>query len=99
MHDGVHFEVESTFEALGKVYVVARILERGRDFRVDEGCRLGGLPVEPWVEQPRGVDVAGTARADVYSFCLRAPADRASLRIGDEVALWGPSVPPPTGAV
>ena len=99
MHDGVHFEVESTFEALGKAYVVARILEPGRNFTVDEGCRLGGLPVEPWVEQSRGIDGTVTDRAGVYSFCLREPADRESFRIGDEVALWGPSVPPPKGAV
>ena len=99
MHDGIHFEVESTFEALGKAYVVARLLEPDRDFRVDEGCRLGGMPLEPWVEQPRGVDAGVRERADVYSFCLREPADRARLRVGDEVALWGPSVPPPKGAV
>ena len=99
MHDGVHFEVESTFEALGKSYVVARTLEPDRRFRVDEGCRLGGLPLEPWLEQPRQIDAAGRERADIFSFCLREPSDRARLRIGDEVSLSGPSVPPPKGAV
>ena len=99
MHDGVHFEVESTFEAQGKAYVVARLLERGRDFQVEEGCRLGGLLLEPWIEQPRVPNPALGEGTGLYSFCLRQTADRARLRVGEEVALCGPSVPPPKGAV
>ena len=63
------------------------------------GAGWAGYRSSLGLSSSRGIDGTVTDGAGVYSFCLREPADRESFRIGDEVALWGPSVPPPKGAV
>ena len=81
------FQIEHIFEAGGKGYVVARILDTSQGFEVFPSAKLGGCPVERWLDTPRSVDASGEQRKDLFEFCLVNIADLGRLKIGDRTVL------------
>lgn len=82
------FRVEKVLELRGCVYVFATRLDDA-PFSVKTGARLGGVAVEPWLEQPRALDQSGAPRLDCFVFALSDPADRERLAPGQQVELAG----------
>lgn len=83
------FLVEYLFEAGGRGYVIARLLDSETSFEVRAGARLGGVRVERWLDIPRALDTQGKQRMDVFGFCLKDIGDRDRLKIGDRAELTG----------
>jgi hypothetical protein len=81
------FEVVAAFEALGRGYVIARLLDPSASFEVADDATLGGVAVERWLEMPRIFDEARRPRFDVFGFCLRRREDLARFNTGDRVDL------------
>ena len=81
------FEVVTAFEAIGRAYVIARLLDPSARFEVADGATLGGAAVERWLEMPRVFDEARRPRLDVFGFCLRHREDLARFAKGDLVDL------------
>jgi ubiquinone/menaquinone biosynthesis C-methylase UbiE len=82
------FRVEKVLELRGCVYVFATRLDDA-PFSVKTGARLGGVAVEPWLEQPRALDHSAAPRLDCFVFALSDPADRDRLAPGQQVDLTG----------
>ena len=79
------FQIEFVMAERG--YVLARALE-GRNFRLVEGTKLGGYPVEPrHLDVPRAKNPDGTPRTDLFAFLLKDRAQAARLKAGDQVEL------------
>jgi len=81
------FQVEGVFEAGGRSYVVARLLDVNAQFEVLADARLGGVRVERWLDVPRALDADGKQRTDLFGFCLKDIGDRDLLKVGDRAEL------------
>ena len=86
----VELEVERILEMRGTAYVFARVLEDVGDFTVQRGSTLAGMPLQPYLDIPRAVDVNGRPRLDLFSFALQNPADVAHFEVGQRVELSTP---------
>jgi hypothetical protein len=82
----VAFEVESTVETGGQVYVLARRLEAGLAFQVAPGTTLGGFELDEYLNIPIASGAPGQ-RGDLFVFCLRTAADRSYFAEGERVVL------------
>jgi hypothetical protein len=81
------FLIESTFEAGGRGYVVACLVDPAARFEVAPGATLGGCSVERWLDMPRAVGPDRKQRTDLFGFCLSTTADLGNLKVGDRVVL------------
>jgi len=85
----VRFQLESAFQAGGRGYVVARLLDPEASIEVGPGASLGGCRVERWLDTPRALDADGNQRGDLFGFCLVEVGDLSRLSPGDFVELAG----------
>jgi hypothetical protein len=83
----VEFQIEQSFRAGGRGYVVVRLLDRETRVELSTTPLLGGCPVERWLEMPRALDAEGRTRTDLFGFCLVRPDDLRRLSVGDHVDL------------
>jgi hypothetical protein len=81
------FQIESVFQADGRAYVIARLLDPAARFDVSPDATLGGFPVERWLDLPRALDANGQQRIDLFGFCLKSATDLDRLEIGQRVEL------------
>ena len=44
-------------------------MQIGSPFKITASSRLGDIPLEPYLEQPRSVDEQGRNRVDIFIFC------------------------------
>ena len=80
------FQIEFVMPERG--YVLARALEASIAFRLIDGSKLGGYPVEPrYLDIPRAKNSDGTQRTDLFAFLLKEREHAARLRAGDLVEL------------
>ena len=86
----VTFEVESTVEAAGHAYVMARLVEPGTTFDVEPGTTLGGFPLDEFVNIPIASGTPGQ-RGELFAFCLHTADDRPHFVEGTRVVLEPPS--------
>ena len=88
MASAVEFVIEQVVAQGGrsKVVVFARQVAGGA-FHVGGAARLGGVPVQPEVNQPRVLMQDGAPRPDIFAFTLVESSDAARLSIGQTVAL------------
>jgi hypothetical protein len=70
----------------GVAHVVARQLDPG-DFRVSGAATLGGVPIHPWLDQPRAVTPEAHPETSVFAFALVNSSDREELTVGQVVEL------------
>jgi ubiquinone/menaquinone biosynthesis C-methylase UbiE len=82
----MHFHIEQILELRGRTYVVVTALDDA-PFAVQLGSRLGGVPVEPWLEQPRSVGPGGELDRHCFVFVLTTSQDAPRLSPGIDVAL------------
>jgi hypothetical protein len=85
----VRFQLEIAFEAGGRGYVIARLLDPEASFDVGPGASLGGCLVESWLDAPLALDADGKQRRDLFGFCLMEVGDLSRLSPGDFVELVG----------
>lgn len=73
------FQVEFVHRHESGSYLFARHLEAG-DFTLSASSRLGGVPIQPVLSQPRKLRPDGSPDLDVFAFVLadRQDADRFS---------------------
>jgi hypothetical protein len=84
------FVIEGVFEGGdGRCYVLTRAVDPALEFMIPSDARLGGCPIEQWLEVPRALDANGQQRRDVYGFRLRQASDRSRLIVGATVVLVG----------
>ena len=88
----VTFEVESTVETAGHVYVLARLLDPGSSVDVPPGATLGGVALDEFMNMPIASGTPGQ-RGELFAFCLHALDDRPHFVEGERVVLHVPSVP------
>jgi hypothetical protein len=88
-HD-IAFEVESTVETGGHAYVLARLLDPGRNFDVPPGATLGGYVLDEFLNIPIASGAPGQ-RGELFAFCLHTAGDRPHFAEGDRVTLHAPS--------
>jgi hypothetical protein len=88
----VAFEVESTVEAAGHAYVMARLVDTGMTFDVPPGTTLGGFALDEFVDIPIASGTPGQ-RGELYAFCLHAVGDRPYFVEGSRVLLQRPTSP------
>lgn len=67
-------------------YLFARQLEAG-NFAVTTSSRLGGVPIKPYVSQPRALTPGGKPDLSVFVFVLATANDLPKLTVGQEVEL------------
>jgi hypothetical protein len=72
-------------ERVGRV-VLARQLE-SKGFRVTATSRLGGVPIEPVLSQPRAIKPDGRPDLEIFAFQLKSAADLSKFSLGSEVVL------------
>jgi hypothetical protein len=49
--------------------IAARPLQLGSTFNITGSSKLGHIPLQPYLEQPRSIDNQGLNRADIFIFC------------------------------
>ncbi|CAN7762747.1 MULTISPECIES: hypothetical protein [unclassified Variovorax] len=82
----VKFRIEYIFDQQRPVSLFARQLEAGQ-FAVSEGSHLGGVPIKPYLSQPRALTPDGRPDMTVSTFVLATAHDLPRLRVGQEVEL------------
>ena len=92
-------EVESSFSAGDRAYVVARHLQAPCDFMLTSAAALDAHAIERWVDVPRALDGNGKDRTDLVAFCLKRAADREYFTAGRRIVLTGVELTPGGGAV
>jgi hypothetical protein len=90
MSRDVAFEVESTVEAAGQTYVLARLLDPGSQFEIAPGATLGGCVLDQFLDIPIASGTPGQ-RADLFAFCLHTSGDGPRFSEGDRVVLRNPA--------
>jgi hypothetical protein len=63
------FEITEVFDRGNYTYITARQMQIGFPFNITAASRLGGISLEPYLEQPRSVDEHGRNRVDIFIFC------------------------------
>jgi hypothetical protein len=86
----VTFEVESTVETAGHVYVLARLLDPGSVIDVPPGATLGGFALDEFMNMPIASGTPGQ-RDELFAFCLHTLGDRPHFVEGERVMLRVPS--------
>jgi len=66
------FQVEHVAYLHGRTYVFARLLSR-KTFSLHPAARLGGAPVDPFLEIPRKLDAAGRQVLDSILIQIARP--------------------------
>ena len=92
-------EVESTFSAGDRAYVLARRLHAACDFVLTAAAALDAHAIERWIDVPRAHDAEGKDRTDLFAFCLKNAAERAYFIAGRRITLTGVELAPSEGAV
>ena len=82
----IAFEVESTVEAAGHAYVLARLLDPGANFEVPPGTTLGGYVLDEFLNIPPASGAPGQ-RGELFAFCLHTAGDRPHFVEGERVVL------------
>ncbi len=80
------FRIDEIIERKGKVVVIATQLD-SEQFKLDRDSRLGAVPVEQWMDQPRSVTPDGKPNQKLFSFQLKRAEDESALKQGQVVAL------------
>ena len=97
MEISILFEVESTLEAGGEAYVLARALGPVSAALAGPTATLGGCALASWRLLPHGSSDWGQ-RAERVVFCLAAGSDRAAFVVGQRVTLDVPPTAPGTSS-
>jgi hypothetical protein len=82
----MQFRIEYIFERERPAYLFARQIEAGA-FSVSANSRLGGVPIKPYVSQPRALTPEGEPDLKVFTFVLATANDLPRLKIGQVVQL------------
>jgi hypothetical protein len=82
----VKFKVEFVYPHEHGAYLFARRLELG-DFSVSSSSRLGGVPIQPHLSQPRKLKPDGSPDLDVFAFILSQRDDAKRFTIDQIVEL------------
>lgn len=80
------FRIEYIFDQKRPVSLFARQLEAGQ-FAVSEGLNLGGVPIKPYLSQPRALTPDGRPDMTIFTFVLATAHDLPRLLVGQEVEL------------
>ena len=80
------FRIEHVFHQQRPVSLFARQLEPG-EFVVSERSRLGGVPIKPYLSQPRALTADGQPDMTVFTFVLATANDLPRLQVGQDAAL------------
>ena len=79
-------EIRSIFAVGDRVHVLVRA-PPDAELELDRGGQLGGVELEPWLEQPRSLGSDGEPRLDLFVLALRNARDRPKLNEGATVQL------------
>jgi hypothetical protein len=82
----VKFRIEFIARRERPAYFFARQLEVG-NFTVSTSSLLGGVPIKPYVSQPRALTPDGKPDLSVFVFALATANDLPKLKVGQEVEL------------
>jgi hypothetical protein len=82
----VKFKVEFILKLDSGSYVFARQLGVG-NFSVSASSRLGGVPIQPSLSQPRAAMPDGSPDLDIWAFVMREPQDAEKFSVGQTVEL------------
>jgi hypothetical protein len=80
------FRIEHIFHQQRPVSLFARQLEPG-EFAVSERSRLGGVPIKPYLSQPRALTADGQPALTVFTFVLATANDLPRLQVGQDAEL------------
>lgn len=80
------FRIEHIFHQQRPVSLFARQLEPG-EFAVSERSRLGGVPIKPYLSQPRALTANGHPDMTIFTFVLATANDLPRLQVGQDAEL------------
>lgn len=80
------FRIEHIFQQQRPVSLFARQLEPG-EFAISERSRLGGVPIKPYLSQPRALTADGQPDMTVFTFVLATANDLPRLQVGQDAEL------------
>jgi len=80
------FRIEHIFHQQRPVLLFARQLEAG-EFAISERSRLGGVPIKPYLSQPRALTADGQPDMTVFTFVLATANDLPRLQTGQDAEL------------
>ncbi len=63
-------------------FVLARSMNDNIDFSLTDQSTLGGVPIKPFISQPRTTDKNGNPTFDVFAFHVKNKSDLALLQVG-----------------
>ena len=86
MERTVKFKVEFVGKFDSSSYLLARQIEAGH-FSVSVSSRIGGVPIQPSLSQPRALKPDGSPDSDVWAFVLREPQDAERFSVGQTIEL------------
>jgi hypothetical protein len=89
----IEFKIEGVFKITGKGYLVfAKHLNQGKNWKLTEESKLGGIEIKPVLSIPRALDKKGNPRFDLFAFHLKNISDNIKLKEGDIVELTGTEI-------
>ncbi len=84
----VKFQIEWIGKIIGRgKYLLAKILDKNKDFWLTDESKLGGYLIEKSISQPRAKDKNGNIRTDLYAFHLKGNINLEEIREGQIVEL------------
>ena len=84
----IEFEIEEIFDLRTHgTFVLVRLVSGDASFTLSESPKLGGVPLERWVEVPARFDADGQAVMNCFVFQLKSPQDQSRLQIGRRAVL------------
>ncbi|MFK7981739.1 MAG: hypothetical protein AB8G86_17290 [Saprospiraceae bacterium] len=86
----VKFKIEEIIKTGKKkdlIYVLAKCLEQEKDFTMTDNARLGEVPINNSLTQPRALNKNGQPRFDLYIFNIRYKKDVNQLTKGQIITL------------
>lgn len=82
----MRFRIEHIFHQQRPASLIARQLEPG-DFAMSDRSCLSGVPVKPYLFQPRTLTSEGKQDMMVFTFVLATADDLPRLQVGQDVEL------------
>lgn len=93
--ESIEVSIDAVVNAGSEVHVIFSVTHQG-NWEVTEDSTLGGIPIRPWLSQPRALDDDGKPRHDVFNVILAENADPSSIKVGEVHQLLVHVDPPET---
>jgi len=80
--ESIDASVDAVIDAGDDVHIVFTVTHKG-NWAVTEESTIGGIPIKPWLSQPRSLDDEGKPRYDVFNVILAEKVESHAIKTGE----------------